>query len=201
MSLTGLVKRLLRFVFEYGFFVVILIIGFYVWSLVFDAALTHYLDTDRWITRHVWLGNGDIELFGYTVQFQFEGYSDYTFYYVHWGHNMLRGVMPYSGDFGYLDMEGHVNENGLYIFPPLTAVFYALGIAIDPVGNWGIGLILTIFGFITVFPVYGIAKELSGNRHVGEAAALTYLLNPNMLFHTVFLWMNPAPFIFFWFSA
>ena len=169
--------------------------------MIFDAALLDYLESDRWNYRYNWLGNGDIELFGYTVQFQFEGYSDYTFYYVHWGHNMLRGVMPYCGDFGYLNMDGYVNENGLYIFPPLTAVFYAIGIAIDPIGNWGIGFVIAIFGFLTVFPVYGIAKKLSNNRHVGEAAALTYLLNPSVLYHTLYLWMNPAPFIFFWFSG
>ena len=169
--------------------------------MIFDAAVIDYLESDRWNYRYNWLGNGDIELFGYTVQFQFEGYSDYTFYYVHWGHNMLRGVMPYCGEFGYLEMDGYVNENGLHIFPPLTSVFYAIGIALDPVGNWGIGFLLALFGFLTVFPVYGIAKELSNNRHVGEAAALTYLLNPNVLYHTLYLWMNPAPFIFFWFSG
>jgi hypothetical protein len=201
MSLTGFFKRILLFLIEYGLFIIILVIGYYIWSMIFDAALIDYLESDRWNYRYNWLGNGDIELFGYTVQFQFEGYSDYTFYYVHWGHNMLRGVMPYCGEFGYLKMDGYVNENGLYIFPPLTAVFYAIGIAIDPAGNWGIGLVLAIFGFLTVFPVYGIAKELSGNGHVGEAAALTYLLNPSVLFHTLYLWMNPAPFIFFWFSG
>ena len=169
--------------------------------MIFDAAVIDYLESDRWNYRYNWLGNGDIDLFGYTVQFQFEGYSDYTFYYVHWGHNMLRGVMPYSGAFGYLEMDGYVNENGLHIFPPLTSVIYAIGIALNPVENWGIGLVLSVFGFLTVFPVYGIAKELSGNNHVGEAAALTYLLNPNVLYHTLYLWMNPAPFIFFWFSG
>ena len=54
---------------------------------------------------------------------------------------------------------------------------------------------------MTVFPVFGLGKELSGNRHVGEVAALTYLLAPNILFHITYLWTNPPPFIIFFFSG
>ena len=42
--------------------------------------------------------------------------------------------------------------------------------------------------------------HLCGLR-VGEVAALTYLLNPLMLYHTDFLWFNPAPFVFFFFAG
>ncbi|MHA1938583.1 MAG: hypothetical protein ACW97O_10275, partial [Candidatus Thorarchaeota archaeon] len=161
-------------------------------------------DTDNWVTRHVWLGGGanpeEFNLFGITLYYQFEGYSDYSFYYVHWGHNILNGVIPYSGDFGFLEIDGITNRNGAFMFPPLTAYLYAIGILI-PVTEWGIGLLLAAFGYLTIFPVYGLGKELSGNRHVGEVAAFTYILAPNVLYHQTFLWMNPSPFIFFFFSG
>jgi hypothetical protein len=113
---------------------------------------------------------------------------------------MLNGVMPYGGDFGQIVIDGVSNRNGAYMFPPLTAMLYAIGILI-PVTDWGIGLLLAVFGYLTVFPVYGLGKELSGNRHVGEVAAFTYILAPNLLYHTTFLWMNPSPFIFFFFAG
>jgi len=112
--------------------------------------------------------------------------------------------MPYSGSFGYLDMEGIVNENGAYMFPPFTAYLYAAGIALEGIigpGNWGIGLLFAIFGYSTTLPVYGIARELSKNPRVGEIAALTYTLNPLVLWHIDYLWLNPAPFYFFFFTG
>ncbi len=193
-------RRLLRFILDYCLFIVVLVVGLYVWTTVFNTALADYLDTSAWNMRSVWTGDGTFDLFGYSVTVQFEGYSDYSFYYVHWGHNMLNGVLPYCPEFGVLEMDGIVNRNGLYIFPPLYAVLYAAGIMI-PVDNWGIGLLLSVFGYLTVFPVYGIAKELSDNRRVGEAAALTYLLSPNVLYHVTFVWMNLSPVVFFWFSG
>jgi len=190
-------RRVLRFLLEYGILIVILAVGLYVWVTIFQAAVVDYLDSDYWVTRHVWLGPGvnpgEFDLFGFTIYYQFEGYSDYSFYYVHWGHNMLNGVLPYSGDFGKIVIDGVSNANGAYMFPPLTAILYAIGILI-PVTEWGIGLLLAAFGYLTVFPVYGLGKELSGNRHVGEVAAFTYILAPNVLYHTAFLWMNPSPF-------
>jgi len=201
-------RRLSRFLSEYRYLLAVMLIGFVVWSVVFNIALVDYLNTRWWNSRSVWLGPfpdpGEFEFFGYTIQFQFEGYSDYSFYYVHWGHNLLNGVMPYSGSFGYLDMEGIVNENGAFIFPPLTAYLYAAGIALEGIigpGNWGIGLLFAIFGYSTTLPVYGIARELSKNPRVGEIAALTYTLNPLVLFHIDYLWLNPAPFYFFFFAG
>ncbi len=204
MALKDIRRRILRFLLEYGILIVILSMGLFVWVSIFQAAVVEYMDSDYWINRHVWLGpgvnTGEFDFFGIIINYQFEGYSDYSFYYVHWGHNMLNGVMPYSGDFGYIVIDGIVNRNGAYMFPPLTAILYALGILI-PVTDWGIGILLAAFGYLTVFPVYGLGKELSGNRHVGEVAAFTYIFAPNVLYHTTFLWMNPSPFIFFFFSG
>jgi hypothetical protein len=204
MPLKDIRRRILRFLLEYGILIIILLVGFYVWVSVFQAAVVDYLDSDAWVSRHVWLGPGvnpgEIDIFGITIHYQFEGYSDYSFYYVHWGHNMLNGIMPYDGDFGFLEIDGITNRNGAYMFPPLTAYLYAIGILI-PVTEWGIGLLFAAFGYLTILPVYGLGKELSGNRHVGEVAAFTYIFAPNVLYHTTFLWMNPAPFIFFFFSG
>jgi len=162
----------------------VMLIGFIIWTVVFNIALVDYLNSSRWDSRAAWLGPlpgpADFDLFGYTISYQFEGYSDYSNYYVHWGHNMLNGVMPYSSDFGYLMMDGIVNRNGAYMFPPLTAYLYGAGI-------W-LGTII-------------IAKELSKNPRVGEIAALTYLLNPLVLYHVDFLWLNPSAFYFFFFAG
>ena len=192
-------RPLIHILSEYGPFVIVLAIGLYVWVVVFEAALTDYLDTDIWRFRAVWLGSGDFEVFGYVITYQMEGYSDYSFFYVHWGNNLLRGVLPYSDAFGQIYLDGVSNSNGLYIFPPLYAYLYGLGIALGLEGYSGIGFLLAAFGYLTAFPVYGLGRELSGNRHVGEAAALTYLLNPNVLYHIDFVWLNPSPFIFFFF--
>ncbi|MFX1368990.1 MAG: hypothetical protein ACFFAY_10355 [Promethearchaeota archaeon] len=206
MDSKELVRRVLRFFAEYGILIVILVIGAIIWIEVFEVALEDYLSSDYWNSRSVWLGGqpttgpGSFEIFGFTIQYQFVGYGDYSFFYVHWGHNMLNGVMPYCDEFGYLEMDGIINQNGIYIFPPMTAIFYALGILI-PVDNWGIGILIALCGYLTALPVYGLGKELSNNRHVGEVAALTYLLTPNVLYHITFLWTNPAPFYFFFFSG
>ncbi|MDH4213071.1 MAG: hypothetical protein OEV85_04040 [Candidatus Thorarchaeota archaeon] len=201
-------RQLSRFLSEYRYLLAVMLIGFVVWSVVFNIALVDYLNTSFWNSRTSWLGPfpdpGEFELFGYTVLYQFEGFSDYSFYYVHWGHNLLDGVMPYSNGFGYLEMDGIVNENGAYMFPPLTAYLYAAGIALEGIigpGNWGIGLLFSIFGYSTTLPVYGLARELSKNPRVGEIAALTYTLNPLVLYHIDYLWLNPAPFYFFFFTG
>lgn len=200
MVLARVGRRIVRFFYEHIILIIILAVGLGVWITVFNLAVDDYLATDLWRTRGVWLGNGDFDFFGYTVTYQYEGYTDHSFYYIHWGTNMVNGVMPYTPEFGYLELDGYVNENGAFMFPPLTAYFYALGIAL-PLGDCGIGFLITAFGYMIVFPVYGLGKELSNNRHVGEAAALTYLLNPNVLYHIAFVWMNPSPFIFFFFSG
>jgi hypothetical protein len=184
------------------------VIGFVVWALVFNAAVVDYTATHTWTSRASWLGPlpdpDTVFVFGFDIEYQLEGYSDYTFYYVHWGYNFLHGTMPYTPDFGYLEMDGITNENGAHMFPPFTSYLYAFGIWLGNLygwENWGIGLLIAVFGYLTALPIYGIAKELSSNRRVGEVAALTYLLNPLVLYHTDFLWFNPAPFVFFFFAG
>ncbi|MFW9794515.1 MAG: hypothetical protein ACFFEE_09440, partial [Candidatus Thorarchaeota archaeon] len=201
-------KRLTRCLVENRVIISVLVIGFIVWAVVFNAALIDYTSTASWTSRSSWLGPfpepGTIQIFGFTLEYQIEGYSDYTFYYVHWGYNLLYGTMPYSPEFGYLELNGITNENGAHMFPPFTSYLYATGIWLGNLfgwENWGIGFLIAGFGFLTSLPLYGIAKELSSNRRVGEVAALTYLLNPLVLYHTDFLWFNPAPFVFFFFSG
>jgi len=193
---------------EYRFLIAVMLIGAIVWSVVFNIALVDYLGESRWDYRHAWLGPlpgpGEFNFFGFTIDYQLEGYSDYSSYYVHWGHNFLNGVMPYSSEFGVLEMDGIVHENGAFMFPPLTAYLYGAGIWLGNIigpGNWGIGLLLASFGYLTALPVYGIAKELSKNPRVGEIAALTYLLNPLVLYHIDFIWLNPSAFYFFFFAG
>lgn len=201
-------QRAASFLIEYRYLITVLLIGFIVWALLFHLAVLDYVNTSNWNTRTAWLGPlpepGTVQVFGYTVEYQLEGYSDYSFYYVHWGYNTLYGVMPYSPDYGVLELNGITNENGAHLFPPFTSYLYAAGIALGNFmgwKNWGIGLFIAAFGYLTALPVYGIASELSSNKRVGEVAALTYLLNPLMLYHTDFLWFNPAPFVFFFFSG
>ena len=200
--------RLAQLLSEYRYFIAVMLFGLVIWVVVFNIALTDYLSSSVWKSRSAWLGPlpnpGEFNLFGYTILYQFEGYSDYSFFYVHWGYNMLNGYMPYTDAFGYLSLHGITNENGIFIFPPLTAYLYGAGIWLTRIigpGNWGIGLLLASFGYLTAIPVYGIAKELSHNPRVGELAALTYLLNPLVLYHIDYIWLNPSAFYFFFFAG
>ena len=201
-------NRLIQLLNEYRFFIAVMLFGLVIWVVVFNVALTDYLSSSSWRSRSAWLGPypdpAEFNLFGFTIPYQFEGYSDYSFYYVHWGYNMLFGVMPYSDAFGTLTMNGITNLNGIFIFPPLTAYLYGAGIWLTRIigpGNWGIGFLLASFGYLTAIPVYGIAKELSKNPRVGELAAFTYLLNPLVLYHIDYIWMNPSAFYFFFFAG
>jgi len=201
-------QRMTRVLIENRILISVMVIGFIVWAIVFNAAVIDYTSSVSWTSRTSWLGPfpdpDTVTIFGYAIEYQVEGYSDYSFYYVHWGYNFLYGSMPYSPEFGYLELNGITNENGAHMFPPFTSYLYAAGIWLGNLfgwGNWGIGLLLAGFGFLTAFPIYGVAKELSSNRRVGEVAALTYLLNPLILYHTDFLWFNPAPFVFFFFAG
>ena len=201
-------RRLAQLFSDYRYLIAVLLIGYVVWAVVFNIALVDYLNSSGWSSRGVWLGShlgtSEFNLFGYTINYQFEGYTDYSFFYVHWGHNVLNGMMPYTEDFGVLTMDGITNRNGLYMFPPLTAYLYGAGIWLENIigpGNWGIGLLLASFGYLTALPVYGIARELSDNPRVGEIAALTYLLNPLVLYHVDYIWLNPSAFYFFFFAG
>jgi len=201
-------EKIAGFLIDYRYLISVMLIGLIVWSIVFNVAVIDYINSSRWVTRSVWLGPlpdpGTIQLFGFTIEYQIEGYSDYSFYYVHWGYNTLNGVMPYSPEYGFINLEGITNNNGAHMFPPFTSYLYAAGIALGNFmgwTNWGIGLLIAAFGYLTALPVYGIASELSENKRVGDVAALTYLLNPLMLYHIDFLWFNPSPFVFFFFAG
>ncbi|TFH10894.1 MAG: hypothetical protein E4H14_01695 [Candidatus Thorarchaeota archaeon] len=201
-------RRLAQLISEYRYLIAVLMIGFIVWAVVFNIALVDYLSSSWWNSRGVWLGSypgtSEFNLFGYTINYQLEGYTDYSYFYVHWGHNILNGMLPYTEDFGRLSLDGYVNENGLFMFPPLTAYLYGAGIWLENIigpGNWGIGLILASFGYFTALPVYGIARHLSDNPRVGEIATLTYLLNPLVLYHVDYVWLNPSAFYFFFFTG
>ncbi|MHA2322232.1 MAG: hypothetical protein ACXACG_11320, partial [Candidatus Thorarchaeota archaeon] len=141
------------FLIKYRYLISVMIIGFIVWAIVFNIAVIDYLNTNNWISRSAWLGPfpdpDTIEIFGFTVEYQIEGYSDYSFYYVHWGYNSLFGVMPYSPEYGVLELNGITNENGGHMFPPFTSYLYAAGIALGNMmgwENWGIGFLIAAFG-------------------------------------------------------
>ncbi len=181
---------------EYRVFILLLIIGAVIWILVFNAAALNLISGPR-IQPHraVWVGRISFDFFGYDIQFQLEGYIDYDFYYNSWGEQFLSGYLPYTPEFDHIIIDG-TPYNTPYFFPPLYVYMCALGRAL-PIQPFGIGALICIFGYLTAFPIYGIGKYLSNNQRVGEAAAAVYLLNPLVLYHTVFEWFNPAPFVFF----
>ncbi len=166
--------------------VLILSIAAIVWVLVFIRAASDY------ILMQSWNGYGQFNIFGFTVYVHFEGWSDYSYYYQTWGERFLNGYTPYSSAFDYAASDYYAP----YFFPPLFVYLCALGnfLPIDPFGT---AILICLFGYMTAFPVYGIATYLSQNKRVGEIAVATFLLNPLILFHTTYEWLNPAPFVFF----
>ena len=164
----------------------ILIIAAVIWILVFSRATSDYLIQSNWN------GTGQINIFGFTIYVQFEGWSDYAYYYQTWGERFLSGYTPYTSTFDIVGPDHYVP----YFFPPLYVYLCALGnsLPMDPVGT---AALICLFGYATAFPIYGIATYVSQNNRVGEIAVATYLLNPLILFHTVYEWLNPAPFVFF----
>ena len=49
-----------------------------------------------------------------------------------------------------------------------------LGAAL-PIDPFGIGFIISLVGFLTAFPIYGLSTYLSQNKRAGLLAAATYL--------------------------
>jgi hypothetical protein len=182
-SLQGRFKPFLR---SYGILLSIFIIAAIVWAFVFTRAATDYLLMSNWN------GSGQFNIFGFTIHVEFEGWSDYAYYYQTWGERFLNGYTPYTDAFNDVTPDQYVP----YFFPPLYLYICALG-NILPLDPFGIGLLLCLFGYATAFPVYGIAEYLSRNKRVGEIAVASYLFNPLILYHTVYEWLNPAPFVFF----
>ncbi|MFW9796219.1 MAG: hypothetical protein ACFFE2_04205 [Candidatus Thorarchaeota archaeon] len=166
--------------------VFILIAAAVVWGLIFAQATYDY------IMLQTWNGWGQFNIFGFTIHFQFEGWSDYSYYYQTWGDRFLSGFTPYSSAFDYVTVDHYVP----YFFPPLYLYLCVLGNSL-PIDPFGTAVLLCVFGFATAFPIYGIATFISDSKRIGEIAAATYLFNPLILFHTTYTWLNPAPFVFF----
>jgi hypothetical protein len=154
---------------KHRIFIVVLLLASILWTWVFVHAAIDFLTSTRW-PRAVWNGFGSIDLFGFSIRFAFEGWADHDYFYHSWAN------LP-------------------YFFPPFFVYLCVIGKLLQT--DLGIGFIISLFGFLTAFPIYGISVYLSGNRHVGAIAAGTYLFNPITLYHTAFEWLNPAPFVFF----
>ncbi len=175
--------------------ILILVFAIIVWTWVFSSAASQFISTGERPFRASWGGSGQFQLFGLTIYFNFEGYVDHDYYYYTWGEQFLRGITPYSRIFDRSTV-GYGLYNTPYFLPPLYVYMCAIGLLL-PIDPFGIGFLITLFGFLTAFPIYGISAYLSNNRRIAEISVLTYLLNPIVLFHTAFKWLNPAPFVFF----
>lgn len=175
--------------------ILILIVAAIVWSYVFSLAANDFITGGVQPYRAVWNGSGPLDIFGFTIQVNFEGYLDYDYYYYSWGQQYVNGISPYTDAFNRIEIDGEF-YNTPYFFPPLYIYMCALGVVL-PIDPFGIGFLLTMFGYLTAIPIYGISTYLSQNKRVGAVAAATYLFNPLVLYYTVFEWLNPAPFVFF----
>jgi len=184
-----------QFLQTHQIFILVLIIAVIVWSVVFSLAATDFLTGSNQPYRSVWNGYDSVDLFGYTIHFNFEGYLDHDYYYYSWGQQFVNGITPYSDAFNRFEIGGEV-YNTPYFLPPLYVYMCALGVIL-PIDPFGIGFLISLFGFLTAIPIYGISSFLSQNHRVGVVASATYLFNPLVLYHTVFAWLNPAPFVFF----
>jgi hypothetical protein len=174
--------------------VLILITAAIVWIWIFNIAAIDFVSDGARPFRAVWNGTGEIELFGFTIHFNFEGWADHDYFYHNWAEQFLSGELPYTPEFDTITI-GSQTWNVPYFFPPLYLYICVIGKILQP--DIGIGIVLCVFGFLTALPVYGIGKHLSGNKQVGELAAATYLFNPIVLYYITFEWLNPAPFVFF----
>ncbi|MFO7836029.1 MAG: hypothetical protein R6V83_05190 [Candidatus Thorarchaeota archaeon] len=175
-------------------FLVVLVISGIVWTWIFSQAIPYFEQGTRPF-RAAWNGAGSIDILGYTLHYEFEGWADYDYYYVSWAKQFLNGHMPYTESFETIVVNG--TEYAVpYFFPPLFLYLCVIG-AMLPIHPYGIGALISFFGFITAFPIYGITNYLAQNRNRAALSAATYLLNPLVLYHTSFEWLNPAPFVFF----
>jgi hypothetical protein len=191
----GVWDRMLKDCRTHRFLLIVLLFSAVVWAFVYISGAQDFLSGGTQPFRGVWNGYGELNLFGYTVQYEFEGYVDYDYYYQSWAQNILSGLVPYSASFDTTLIGGHA-FNTPYFLPPLFVYLCAAG-ALIPLPSIGLGLLITLLGYLTSLPVYGIAFRLSRNRTVGALSAAAYLLNPLVLYHTAFQWLNPAPFVFF----
>ncbi|MFW9815589.1 MAG: hypothetical protein ACFFEW_06650 [Candidatus Thorarchaeota archaeon] len=186
-------NRLLTLLRSHIVLILILIASFIVWTVVFSLAAQDFLVSGTRPFRYSWDGIGQFELFGWTINYEFEGYVDYDFYYLTWADQFLNGVIPYTDAFNQANFDG-IDYNTPFFLPPLFLYLCVIGASMGPLG---LGFLISVFGFITAFPVYGISKYLSKKKRIAEISVATYLLNPLVLFQTTYKWMNPAPFVFF----
>ncbi|MCF2135964.1 MAG: hypothetical protein K9W43_01880 [Candidatus Thorarchaeota archaeon] len=193
ISPTDIRERLIHIGREHFLFIMIMIGGALIWGLVFWRAAMSFAGTAPF--RGVWNGSGALPIFGYTVNFNFEGWVDYDYYYVDWADQFLRGLAPYTDQFNQVTFGSETYQTP-YFFPPLYLYLCVIG-RLLPIQPYGIGLLLTIFGYLTAIPIYGMARYLSDQPLVGVIAALGYLFNPMVLYYTAYQWLNPAPFVFF----
>jgi len=173
--------------------ILILIVCAVIWSIVFATASNDFLTSGIQPMRYSWNGNGQFDLFGLTITYEFEGYVDYDFYYLSWSEQFYNGHTPYTDSFNVFHYGG-VDYDTPYFLPPLFLYLCVIGASLGPLGP---GFLISVFGFATAYPVYCIAHYLSENKRIAEVAVATYLLNPLVLYHTTYKWMNPAPFVFF----
>ncbi len=183
-------KSLLR---ENIVLLLILVVAAIVWSVVFSLGASSFLSNGEAPLRSSWNGAGNFDFFGITINYEFEGWADYDYYYLSWADQFLNGVTPYSENFDTYILNETEYDTPFFL-PPLFLYLCSLGAVMGPLGP---GFLISLLGFATAFPIFGIAKYLSENQRVGEIAAATYLLNPLILYHTAFQWLNPAPFVFF----
>ncbi|MDF1540974.1 MAG: hypothetical protein P1Q69_18910 [Candidatus Thorarchaeota archaeon] len=176
-------------------FLVVLVVAAVLWAIVFQTACIDFVAEGSRPFRASWLGNGQISLFGYTLPYNLEGWADHDYFYISWADQFLSGHLPYADRFEVQEINDWVYYQP-YFLPPLFLYVCVLG-RVLPIQPFGIGLVLTLFGYLTTFPIYGIAVQLSERNAIGIASSATYLFNPVILYYTVFQWLNPAPFVFF----
>jgi hypothetical protein len=171
-----------------------LTIGAIVWVLVFNVAAYDFVTDGTRPFRAVWNGWGVFSWYGLNITVEFEGWADHDYFYHSWANQFLKGFLPYTELFNVQIINGE-SYNIPYFFPPLFLYLCFIGKIIHV--DIGIGFLICLFGYLTALPVYGIAEYLSKNRKVAAMAALSYLINPLILYHTLYEWLNPAPFVFF----
>jgi hypothetical protein len=172
----------------------VLTVGAIVWVLVFNVAAYDFVTDGQRPFRAVWNGWSVFSLFGFNITVEFEGWADHDYFYHSWAEQFLKGFLPYTDSFDEQIINGQLYRIP-YFFPPLYLYLCVIGKIIH--ANLGIGFLLCLFGYLTALPIYGITEYLSKNRNVAAVAAGSYLLNPLILYHTVYEWLNPAPFAFF----
>ncbi len=165
-------------------FVVALIIAAVIRIFIFLHAVIDYNTIGS-----PWLGNGSYTFLGITIHFEFEGYTDYSFYYTRWVDAFINGAIPYASQL----------DNLWYFYPPMYLYIITLGRLILPVNQfWDVGVVIALLDYLMAFPVYGIANNIFHNKKYATIAAISVLFNPINLFYSTYLWLNTPVFIFFW---